>query len=120
MGLTSARVVRHRLAIGLFLLRLVVAVGVLSGDSGWNLVEAALAFLLVCGLWTSTVGAVIACIEVLSIVSGSAGWLSGLVAALAVTVALTGPGAWSVDSQLCGWRRIQIPPRERDGNARSG
>jgi hypothetical protein len=117
MGSTSARVVRHRLAIGLFLLRLVVAVGVLSGDSGWNLVDAVLAFLLVCGLWTSTVGAVIACIEVWSIASGSGAWVSGSVAALAVTVALTGPGAWSIDTQLCGWRRIQIPPRERDGDA---
>ena len=112
--------VRHRLSVGLFLLRLAVAVAILSRDSGSNLVETGSAFLLVAGLWTSTVGAVIALIEMWGLVSGSGGWVSGLVAAITIALALTGPGAWSVDAQLRGWRRIQIPPRESDGNARPG
>jgi uncharacterized membrane protein YphA (DoxX/SURF4 family) len=113
-------VLRHRLALGLFLLRLVVPVGILFRDSGSNFVETGAAFLLVGGLWTPTAAAVVAIIEVWGLVSGSGGWGSGLVATITVALALTGPGAWSVDAQLRGWRRIQIPPRESDGNARPG
>ena len=120
MGRTFARLLRHRLALGLFLLRLVVAIGILSRNSGSNLVETASAFLLVGGLWTSTVGAVIALIEVWGLVCGSGGWVSVLVATITIALALAGPGPWSVDAQLRGWRRIQIPPRESDGKARSG
>ena len=120
MGPLVVHAFRHRLALGLFLLRLVVAVAILSRDSGSNLVETGSAFLLVAGLWTSTIGAVIALIEMWSLVSGSGGWVSGLVATLTVALALTGPGAWSVDAQLRGWRRIQIPPRESNGTARPG
>jgi hypothetical protein len=87
MGRTFARVLRHRLALGLFLLRLVVAIGILSRDSGSNLVETGAAFLLVGGLWTSTVGAVIALIEVWGLVSGSGGWVSGLVATITIALA---------------------------------
>ena len=110
MKRTLTNVLRHRVALGLFLLRLVVAVGILSRDAGSNLLETGLAFLLVGGLWTPTVGAVIALIEVWGLVSGSGGWVSALVATITVALALTGPGAWSVDDQLRGWRRIQIPP----------
>jgi hypothetical protein len=118
MGPLVVHVLRHRLAVGLFLLRLVVTVGILSRDSGSNLVETGLAFLLVGGLWTPTVGAVIALIEVWGLVTGSGGWVSGLVATITVALALTGPGAWSVDAQFRGWHRIEIPPRESGGNAR--
>ena len=100
---------RHRLAVGPFLLRLVVAVAILLRDSGSNLVETGSAFLLVAGLWTSTISAVIALIEMWSLVSGSGGWVSVLLAAITIAVALTGPGAWSVDAQWRGWHRIQIP-----------
>jgi hypothetical protein len=120
MGPLVVHAFRHRLALSLFLLRLVVAVAILSRDSGSNLVETAAAFLLVGGVWTSTIGTVIALIEMWGLVSGSGGWVSVLIAAITIAVALTGPGAWSVDAQLRGWRRIQIPPRESDGNARPG
>jgi hypothetical protein len=118
MGRTYTNVLRHRLALGLFVLRLVVAVSILSSDSGSTLIKTGLAFLLVGGMWTSTVAAVIALIEVWGVVYGSGGRVSGCFAAMTVALALTGPGAWSVDAQLCGWRRIQIPLREGDGNAR--
>ena len=120
MGPLVVHVLRHRLALGLFLLRLVVAVGILSRDSGSNLVETGAAFLLLGGLWTPAVGAIIALIEVWGLVSGSGGWVSVLVAAITVALALIGPGPWSVDAQFRGWRRIEIPPRESGGNARPG
>jgi hypothetical protein len=97
-----------------------VAVGILSRDSGSNLVETGAAFLLLGGLWTSAVGAIITLIEVWGLVSGSGGWVAVLVAAITSALALIGPGAWSVDAQFRGWRRIEIPPRESGGNARPG
>jgi hypothetical protein len=120
MGHTFTNALRHRLSLGLFVLRLVVAVSILSSDSGSILIKTGLAFLLAGGLWTWAVGAVIALSEVWSVVYGSGGWVSGLVAAISVALALTGPGTWSVDARLRGWRRIQIPLRESDGNARPG
>jgi hypothetical protein len=34
-----------------------------------------------------------------------------LLATLGAALALMGPGAWSVDARLAGWRRIHIPMR---------
>ena len=118
MGPLIRKALRHRLALGLFLLRLVVAMGILSRDSGSNLAEAGGAFLLLGGLWTSMAGAIITVIEVWKLVSGSGGWVSVLVAVVAAALALIGPGPWSVDAQFRGWRRIEIPPRESGGDAR--
>jgi len=39
-----------------------------------------------------------------------------LLAALATALALLGPGAWSVDARLFGWRRVEIP---RSGRRRT-
>ena len=118
MGRLILKVLRHRLALGLFLLRLVVAVGILSRDAGSNLAETGAAFLLLGGLWTSMAGAIITVIEVWKLVSGSGGWVSVLVAAITSALALIGPGPWSVDAQFRGWHRIEIPPRESGGDAR--
>lgn len=35
-----------------------------------------------------------------------------LLATLGPALALIGPGAWSVDARLSGWRRIHVPRRE--------
>jgi uncharacterized membrane protein YphA (DoxX/SURF4 family) len=35
-----------------------------------------------------------------------------LLATLGTAVALLGPGAWSVDARLFGWKRINIPNRK--------
>lgn len=37
-----------------------------------------------------------------------------LLTTLTVALALLGPGAWSVDARLFGWRRVEIPPRRGD------
>ena len=118
MGPLVVHVLRQRLAVGLLLLRLMAAVGILSRHSGSNLVETGAALLLLGGLWTSTVGAIISLIEAWRLVSGSGGWVAVLVAAITSALALTGPGSWSIDAQFRGWHRIEIPPRESDGNAR--
>lgn len=35
-------------------------------------------------------------------------WVGVLLASLGVALALLGPGAWSVDARLYGWKRIEI------------
>jgi hypothetical protein len=119
MRRTFDGVLRHRLAVGLFLLRLVVAaVAISSRASASNVVEQGSALLLLGGIWTSAVGAVITLAEVWRLVSGSGGWVSALVATITTALALMGPGPWSVDAQLLGWRRIEISTREGRGNSR--
>jgi len=63
-------------------------------------------FLLV-GLWTPIVGAVIAVIEVWFAMThlGDA-WTPIVLATLAGTVAMIGPGAWSIDARLFGRKHI--------------
>jgi hypothetical protein len=107
-------VVRHRVALGIFLLRLVVAVGILSRHSVpdlADLLEKGAALLLLGGLWTSAAGMVVTVIEGWSVISGSGGAFSILVAATASALALIGPGEWAIDTRVRGWRRIEIPPR---------
>jgi hypothetical protein len=118
MRRTFDSVLRHRPAVGLLLLRLVVAVAISSRASASNVVEQGSALLLVGGIWTSAVGAMITLIEVWRFVSGSGGWVSVLVATITTVLAVMGPGPWSVDAQLLGWRRIEIPPREGRGKSR--
>jgi hypothetical protein len=40
-------------------------------------------------------------------------WTHILLGTLGAALAMIGPGAWSVDAGLFGWKRIDIPTRER-------
>lgn len=70
--------------------------------------------LLLAGLWTAVAGAVVVAIELWNafLQSGDP-WLQIVLATLAAGLALLGPGAWSVDARLFGWKRIDI--RDRQG-----
>lgn len=65
--------------------------------------------LLLMGLWTPIAGVFVVLIEV-----GNAFWQSGdpwfhvVLATLAAGLALLGPGAWSIDARLFGWKRIDV------------
>jgi hypothetical protein len=37
-------------------------------------------------------------------------WVSLLLATMAMALALIGPGTWSLDARIFGWRRVDIPP----------
>lgn len=71
--------------------------------------SAALGVLLVAGLWTPVV-AILAASDALlvgfSIPAGYRFWL--LPAAVAAALAMLGPGAWSLDAKLFGWKRVEI------------
>ena len=70
--------------------------------------------LLLAGLWTAVAGALVVVIELWDTFSLSGDpWLHIVLATLAAGLALLGPGAWSVDARLFGWKRIDI--RDRQG-----
>ena len=69
----------------------------------------ALGILLLAGLWTPIAGALLAIVEMWSAFThpddpGSYILLGTLGAALA----MLGPGTWSVDARLFGWKRIDL------------
>jgi hypothetical protein len=93
----------------------------ISGLSGGNSSKAltlaltviALAILLIAGLWTPVAGALVALIELWNAYARPGDlWLYILLGTLGVALALLGPGAWSADARLFGWKRIDIRDRK--------
>jgi len=103
--------------------RLVTAAMVCSGvahlhtasPSGFvtpQLIEVGAGILLLVGLWTPLMGAIIACREMWIVFSGSGDpWLPLVLAALGASLAIIGPGAWSIDARLFGRKQIKTLSR---------
>jgi uncharacterized membrane protein YphA (DoxX/SURF4 family) len=73
--------------------------------------------LLIAGLWTPIVGTSIALIEIWKILTVAGDkWVWLLLGTAAVALAMLGPGRWSIDARLFGWRRIEAPPRKTTSN----
>jgi putative oxidoreductase len=86
----------------------------LIGMAALDMLAAVAAMLLLAGLWTPIAGAIVAMIEILttSFSHPSDPWTFILLGTLGVALALLGPGAWSVDARLFGWKRIDIGDRK--------
>lgn len=66
--------------------------------------------LLLVGLWTPVIGTLVAVLELGIAFSIAANPLTHIIVAiLAATLAMIGPGAWSVDARLFGRKRIETP-----------
>jgi hypothetical protein len=116
-------------AIGLLLMRVVVGAVVVwhAGPRLWSnpplhiiIAYAALALaalLLVAGLWTPVAGAIVAAVAISEILTGEPPVGRLLAATIAGALTMLGPGRWSVDARLFGWKRIEAPPRRSDLNA---
>ena len=109
---------------GLLLIRLVIgSVLVLRagfrlwGDPPLNItITAAIllvaGFLLILGLWTPIVGTSVGVIEVWKILTLPGDrWLWLLLGTVSCALAMLGPGRWSIDARLFGWKRVEAPPR---------
>jgi uncharacterized membrane protein YphA (DoxX/SURF4 family) len=65
--------------------------------------------LLLAGLWTPISGLLVAVFELwTSFLEPGDPWAKILLGTLGVALILLGPGAWSVDARLFGWKRIDI------------
>ena len=111
--------------IGLLVLRLVVGSVLLAraGLMRWTdpshliltaVPLAILGLLLVAGLWTPLVGAFVALIQISQFLRVDEHALVGLLAGtIAAALAMLGPGHWSVDARLFGWKRIEQPAHKK-------
>jgi putative oxidoreductase len=72
-----------------------------------ELIGALLGLFLLAGLWTPLVGALIAAVELSIALAGPSDiWMSLMLAILGATLAMIGPGAWSIDARLFGRKHI--------------
>jgi putative oxidoreductase len=71
-----------------------------------------LGLLLLVGLWTPMAGTLVAAEALWNVFSSGHPWRWVMLATLGAALALIGPGAWSIDARLFGWRRLDIRDRK--------
>ena len=74
-----------------------------------SLIGAGAGILLLIGLWTPVVGSLIALMQIWIAFSPAGDpWACIILAVLSATLAMIGPGAWSIDARLFGREHIEI------------
>ena len=73
------------------------------------IIAASAGILLLVGLWTPVTGALVAIAEVWIAFSRPGDpWIPIILATLGATLAMVGPGAWSIDARLFGRKHIDL------------
>jgi len=117
--------------IGLLLMRLIggSALVVRASSTRWSnppthttITSAFLAgsgILLIPGLWTPIAGTLVALIALGQVLTRAGDlWAPLLLATIGGGLAMLGPGLWSVDARLFGWKRVEAPPRKTSSHSR--
>jgi hypothetical protein len=109
-GPPGAGLLIQRLLVGAALLYCAVATpGGTAVDP--QVIGAVSGLLLIAGLWTPVAGVVAGCAEAWIALSSPAHiWNCAILAGFAVSLALIGPGAWSIDARLFGRKHYAPPP----------
>ena len=109
-GRPGAGLLMQRLLVGAVLVYCVLTTPG-STVAAPQVIGALAGILLIAGLWTPLTGVVAACAEVwIAFSSPAHAAIPAVLAVLGVTLALIGPGQWSVDARLYGRKHI-VPPR---------
>lgn len=88
--------------------------GLPLGPAILEMIAIAAGILLFVGLWTPFSGSLVAVLGLWSAISKPGDpWASILLGTMGAALALLGPGAWSADARLFGWKRIDV--RDRKG-----
>lgn len=116
-GLPGTGLILMRLVVGFALVSSAVSALFSSPAISMTVLSvflAAAAILLIIGLFTPIVGILVALIESCRLIIIPADRLVYLlVATFGAALAMLGPGQWSVDAHLFGWKRIEATPRKR-------
>lgn len=67
--------------------------------------------LLIPGLWTPIAGTLVALVEIWQVLALAGDlWVSLLLGTIGGALAMLGPGMWSIDARIFGWKRVEPPP----------
>jgi putative oxidoreductase len=111
--------------VGLLLMRLAAGVGLIVqgvsallvgpplGPALFQASSTGLGILLLVGLWTPVAGVIVAVESLWNVFASGHPWGWIMLATLGAALALIGPGAWSIDARLFGWKRLEIRDRKR-------
>lgn len=88
-----------------------------AGTPGRSIISSVLtcaaSILLLAGLWTPIAGVLVLTVELWADFSKPGDhWVQILLGTLGAGLALLGPGVWSFDAYLFGWKRIGSRPRK--------
>lgn len=116
-GLPGAGLLLMRVAVGVTLIQhaastFIVAPGI--REAVVQVIGGGAGILLVAGLWTPLAAGLVTIIELRAAFTGPEDPLIHvMLATLGAGLALVGPGAWSVDARLFGWKRVDLPTSKR-------
>jgi putative oxidoreductase len=108
VGLLVQRILTAALLIGFGIMDLTGPSFSLSISMIPQIIGTCLGVLFLIGLWTPVVGGLIALTELwIVVIRMSDPWIPIVVAILGATIAMIGPGEWSIDARLFGRKHIE-------------